>query len=73
MTNTTTCPTTQQFREIYTQTRKLTRDSDLKLETRQWVGGEWIEIRITSANGPGVLFHLNGERISKSDLQKIIG
>ena len=77
MTNTTNCPTTSELRDIYIETKKLTRSYDLIMEPQYQIkrNGEWefLKIRITSANGPGVLFHLNGERISKGELQKIIG
>lgn len=69
----TTCPTTKEFRNIYNETKKLTSDRDLRIETHQWVNGKWRKILITSTNGGGVLFSVDGKRISRIELQYIIG
>jgi len=68
-----TMKTVKEIKAAFAAAKQAMGTPYFKMTTYQYDGEEFLRIGVSTASGGAILFTINGERISASDLKKIIG
>jgi len=68
-----TMKTVKEIKAAFAAAKQAMGTPYFEMTTYQYDGEEFLRIGVSTANGGAILFTVNGERISASDLKKITG